>query len=107
MPNDYKNRQRTQYDAEQVLIAQADATGDEVGSGIDVGENVELDIVSTYRGALGNADNTAAVAIEESDDNVSFSALGSVGSLSDAVAANFPSEPTVSDDKEVPPPPTL
>jgi len=66
--SDYLNRQRQGYDANSVLIASSDATADEVGSAIDIGENVELDITSIYRGALGNADNTAAVVIQESDD---------------------------------------
>lgn len=68
MSDNFQNRNRSQYDAEQVMLASADATADEVGSAIHVGENVELNIKSIYRGSLGNADNTADVVIEESAD---------------------------------------
>lgn len=86
--SDYLNRQRQGYDANAVLIASADATADEVGSGVDIGENVELDIKSIYRGALGNADNTADVVIEESSDNSSFTTLINMAQLTNAVSSD-------------------
>ena len=41
--------------------------------------------MSIYRGALGNADNTADVVIEESDDNSSFTTLVNMAQLTSAV----------------------
>lgn len=82
---DYQNRNRSQFDAEQDLLAEAAITANATGVGIAVGENVDITLVAKHNGTLGNADNSLACAIEESDDNITFSALGSMTTLTAAV----------------------
>lgn len=76
---DYTNRQREGYDAEAVLLAAVTLTAanDGAQSSVDIGENVDIEVVAQVRGAVNNADNTLDIVIEESDDDVTFTTLGS------------------------------
>ena len=85
---DYVNRNRSQFDIEQDLLAEATITANATGSGILVGENIDLTLVIKHNGTLNNADNTLAAAIEESDDNITFTNLGNMKTLTNAVTSS-------------------
>jgi len=85
---DYQNRNRSQFDAEQDLLAEATITANATGTGILVGENVDITMVVKHNGTLGNADNTLASAIEESDDNITYTALGNMTTLTNLITSD-------------------
>jgi hypothetical protein len=86
--NDYVNRNRQGFDIEQDLLAEAAITANATGDGILVGENVDITLVVKHNGTLGNADNTLASAIEESDDDITYTALGDMTTLTNAIVSD-------------------
>lgn len=71
--DDYVNRQRQGYDAEASLDSSAALIATSTGSAIDIGENVELDVVAQVRGAISGTSPTVDVTIECASD-AAFSA---------------------------------
>lgn len=88
MSDNYQNRNRSQFDGDQELLAEAAITTSATGSGIDIGENQDITVFAKHNGTLGNADNTLACAIEESDDNITFSALGDMTTLTNLIESD-------------------
>jgi len=84
--NDYVNRQRQGYDVDAALVPAATVTATGNGDGIDIGENVELDIRMQVRGTVSGTTPTLDVTIEESDDNSSFSAIPGAPAFTQATA---------------------
>jgi hypothetical protein len=66
--DDYVNRQRQGYDADAVLDSAANLTTTSTGSALDIGENVELDVVARVGGAIGGTSPTADVVIQCASD---------------------------------------